>query len=53
MTGHSRLRPLLSAAVVLAPLCAGTAQAQERGEFMRELQTRIDTATKALEDSGI
>lgn len=25
----------------------------KRGEFMRELQTRIDTATKALEDAGI
>ncbi|MFT4252849.1 MAG: lysophospholipid acyltransferase family protein [Caulobacter sp.] len=25
----------------------------KRGEFMRELQTRIDTATKALEDEGI
>jgi len=24
----------------------------KRGEFMRELQTRIDTATKALEDAG-
>jgi len=25
----------------------------KRGEFMRELQTRIDMATKALEDSGV
>lgn len=25
----------------------------KRGEFMRELQTRIDTATKALEDAGL
>jgi len=25
----------------------------KRGEFMRELQTRIDTATKALEDEGL
>lgn len=33
----------------LEPIPAGL----KRGEFMRELQTRIDTATKALEDSGI
>lgn len=33
----------------LAPIPAGL----KRGEFMRELQTRIDTATKALEDEGI
>jgi len=33
----------------LEPIPAGL----KRGEFMRELQTRTDTATKALEDSGI
>lgn len=33
----------------LEPIPAGL----KRGEFMRELQTRIDTATKALEDSGV
>ncbi|NGM50596.1 1-acyl-sn-glycerol-3-phosphate acyltransferase [Caulobacter sp. 602-2] len=33
----------------LPPIPAGL----KRGEFMRELQTRIDTATKALEDEGI
>lgn len=33
----------------LEPIPAGL----KRGEFMRELQTRIDTATKALEDSGL
>jgi 1-acyl-sn-glycerol-3-phosphate acyltransferase len=33
----------------LEPIPAGL----KRGEFMRELQTRIDMATKALEDSGI
>jgi 1-acyl-sn-glycerol-3-phosphate acyltransferase len=33
----------------LPPIPAGL----KRGEFMRELQTRIDTATKALEDAGI
>jgi hypothetical protein len=36
MTGHRRLRPLLSAVLALAPLCAGGARAQERGEFMRD-----------------
>ena len=46
MTGHSRLRPLLSAAVVLAPLCAGTAQAQERGEFMRDALSGIGLLEK-------
>ena len=33
----------------LPPIPAGL----KRGEFMRELQTRIDGATKALEDEGI
>ena len=33
----------------LPPIPAGL----KRGEFMRELQTRIDTATKALEDEGL
>lgn len=33
----------------LPPIPAGL----KRGEFMRELQVRIDTATKALEDEGI
>lgn len=33
----------------LEPIPAGL----KRGEFMRELQTRIDTATKALEDEGV
>lgn len=33
----------------LEPIPAGL----KRGEFMRELQTKIDTATKALEDSGV
>lgn len=33
----------------LEPIPAGL----KRGEFMRELQTRIDGATKALEESGI
>ncbi len=33
----------------LEPIPAGL----KRGEFMRELQTRIDTATKALEDEGL
>jgi 1-acyl-sn-glycerol-3-phosphate acyltransferase len=33
----------------LEPIPAGL----KRGEFMRELQTRIDGATKALEDSGV
>ncbi|PIB91479.1 1-acyl-sn-glycerol-3-phosphate acyltransferase [Caulobacter sp. FWC2] len=33
----------------LEPIPAGL----KRGEFMRELQTRIDTATKAIEDSGV
>jgi 1-acyl-sn-glycerol-3-phosphate acyltransferase len=33
----------------LDPIPAGL----KRGEFMRELQTRIDTATKALEDEGL
>ena len=33
----------------LEPIPAGL----KRGEFMRELQTRIDTATQALEDSGV
>ena len=33
----------------LPPIPAGL----KRGEFMRELQSRIDTATKALEDEGI
>ncbi len=33
----------------LEPIPAGL----KRGEFMRELQTRIDTATKALEESGV
>ncbi|ADG11319.1 1-acyl-sn-glycerol-3-phosphate acyltransferase [Caulobacter segnis] len=33
----------------LEPIPAGL----KRAEFMRELQTRIDTATKALEDEGI
>ncbi len=33
----------------LPPIPAGL----KRGEFMRELQTRIDTATKALEDANL
>lgn len=33
----------------LEPIPAGL----KRAEFMRELQTRIDTATKALEDEGL
>jgi 1-acyl-sn-glycerol-3-phosphate acyltransferase len=33
----------------LEPIPAGL----KRGEFMRELQTRIDAATKALEDEGL
>lgn len=33
----------------LEPIPAGL----KRGEFMRELQTKIDTATKALEDEGL
>lgn len=47
MTGHRRLRPLLSAAVALAPLCAvGPAHAQERGEFMRDALSGIGLLEK-------
>ncbi|MBW4968456.1 hypothetical protein KZZ04_19180, partial [Pseudoalteromonas sp. CR1] len=46
MTGHRRLRPLLSAAVALAPLCVGPAHAQERGEFMRDALSGIGLLEK-------
>ena len=47
MTGHRRLRPLLSAAVALAPLCVvGAAHAQERGEFMRDALSGIGLLEK-------
>jgi hypothetical protein len=46
MTGHCRLRPLLSAAVALAPLCVGPAHAQERGEFMRDALSGIGLLEK-------
>jgi hypothetical protein len=46
MTGHRRLRPLLSAAVVLASVGAGGARAQERGEFMRDALSGIGLLEK-------
>jgi len=46
MTGHRRLRLLLSATVVLTPLAAGGAQAQERGEFMRDALSGIGLLEK-------
>ncbi|MCJ2072806.1 hypothetical protein MKK75_29115 [Methylobacterium sp. J-030] len=46
MTGHRRLRLLLPAAVVLTPLLSGGAQAQERGEFMRDALSGIGLLEK-------
>ena len=46
MTGHRRLRLLLSAAVVLAPFAAGGVRAQERGEFMRDALSGIGLLEK-------
>ena len=47
MTGYRRLRLVLSAACVLAPLAAaGTAQAQETGEFMRDALSGIGLLEK-------
>lgn len=46
MTGHRRLRLLLPAVVVLAPLAVGGAHAQERGEFMRDALSGIGLLEK-------
>ena len=46
MTGQSRLRLILPAAITLAPLFAGAAQAQERGEFMRDALSGIGLLEK-------
>ena len=46
MTGQRRLRLLLSAGLVLAPLAAGSARAQERGEFMRDALSGIGLLEK-------
>ena len=46
MTGHRRLRLLLPAVVVLAPLATGGAHAQERGEFMRDALSGIGLLEK-------
>lgn len=47
MTGHRRLRLILPAiAVALSPLLACGAQAQERGEFMRDALSGIGLLEK-------
>lgn len=46
MTGHRRLRLLLPAALALTPLLTGGAQAQERGEFMRDALSGIGLLEK-------
>jgi hypothetical protein len=46
MTGYRRLRFHLSAVLVLTPLLAGGAQAQERGEFMRDALSGIGLLEK-------
>ncbi|MDP4005247.1 hypothetical protein [Methylobacterium sp. NEAU K] len=46
MTGHRRLRLILSAAVALTPLLAGGARAQESGEFMRDALSGIGLLEK-------
>ncbi len=46
MTGHRRLRLLLPAAFALTPLLSVGAQAQERGEFMRDALSGIGLLEK-------